>query len=384
MLAHEKIAYQYFQKLFATRQRLGDDFHRLNAHEQRKIRLVERNAKLYAGFFGALGVVFLYLPVHLKLPIFAEFTVVLPWLGKTIISWGYFLYMVFLAVAEIFALTWLNLVVVNAICRICSFPREKDVHYDLHIQTLFEVSLDKSNKNLLRLGINPMDGMSPYRIFLFSTLYLLKATLTNIFMKFLFRRLFSRLAIVGYAYYVDYMSILVFAGWNMYATMLMVREAKVRIMAPNVIYQLVTRLHYEWCENQLFSETLLETLQFIAVVKRNFHHNHYLLADIIMSAFDLPRQSEIHVERNVLIAKLKAMPFEMRQSIAKLFVLGMLVDGQVSEREIHLSKILETEGIWKLSGKQLHTWESDFLAGRGLDSLFKDKIPMESSDSPTL
>ncbi len=376
MIFHEKVAYDYFQKLFASKHKLVDSFHRLNHYELKKIRKIENRANLFAGLFGALGVILLYLPIHLKPDLFPFVNVNMPWIGLIAFPWAYTLYMIFLAMAEILALTWLNLVIVHAICRVCGFPTTQDGDYEVHIQTLFEVSLDKRNKDSLKLGINPLAGVSGYTVLFFSTLFILKATLSNFLIKFLLKRMFSRVAMVGYAIYVDYISIIIFAAWNIYATRIIVNEAKTRIMAPNLIAQLVIRLHHEFKEEPLFKEMLLDVLQFIAVAKRNFHHNHYLLAERIVAQFALIRHGEIKIDQNILLTKINNLPPHVKQGIAKLFVLGILIDGKVSQRELYLLAILRKQGVLQLSNKQLRIWEKDFTVGRGLDELFQKGVPL--------
>ncbi len=379
MLIHEKLAYNYFHKLFNHDTDLTKAFHILDENEQKKIRQIERRASLYAALFGAMGVVFLYLPVHLNNNLFPTTPLTLPWVGKVIFPWAYTLYMIFLAIAEIFALTWLNLVIVYKICRVCGFPNKQDTLYNLHIQTLFETSLDKNNKKVLAFGINPFVGLPTYNIIFFSTLFILKATLSNFAIKFALTRLLSQFAIVGYHYYADYTSLFVFAAWNVYATHFIVQSAKVRVMAPSLIYQLTERLHREFKDNLEFKEMLLDTLQFIAIAKRNFHHNHYLLADRVITAFELPYQSEIRIKRTHLLEKIKSMPISIRQGLAKLCVLGILLDGQVSKREVFLLKNLQLADLWQLTPEKLKEWGSDFLAGRGLDELFQKGVPLSNT-----
>lgn len=376
MLFHEKVAYNYFHKLFDKPKKklvLGDAYHILNEYEQKQIRQIRFQALFYAGLFGMLGVVLLYLPLQLFPSLFPSFDISLAWVGKVQVPWAYTLYMVLLAVLEIFGLTWLNLVIVHAISRVCRFPTPDDERYQEHIQILFEVSLDKNNTQQLRLGINPLAGLSPTRILIFSTLFMLKATLTNIFVKFIFRRLFTRWAILPY---LDYVSVLVFSAWNMYATHLVVNAVKIRVMAPNLIYQLTERLHHEFKSHDSFKEILLEVLQFIAVAKRNFHHNHYLLAESIINAFELPRLPEIKVEQEALLIKLRALPTNLKQGMAKLFVLGLLIDGSISWREKRATEILMEQNLWQVNVAELKAWASDFKAGKGLDKLFQHGVKL--------
>ncbi|TAE13555.1 MAG: hypothetical protein EAZ95_10970 [Bacteroidetes bacterium] len=375
MLFNEKSAQGYFHTLFAqNKSNTLDAYYHLNKAEQRKIKKIRQRGLWYSALFGALGVILLYLPIHIYPKLFPTFSLELPWAGKTVIPWAYFLYMVFLALAEIYALTWLNLMIVYAIARVCRFPDKKDEHYDAHIRMLFEASLDKTNKLQKQFGINPLAGLSPVRLFVVSTLFILKATLSNLLVKFLLKRTLARFALVGYAYYVDYFSVFIFAGWNMYATHVVVREAKVRVMGPSLIQQLVQHLHKILKDDVVFKEVLLDVLQVIAVAKRNYHHNHYLLAHELVKVFELPKLEEIAVNEEQLLEKMGTMSDEAQQGIAKLFILGLLVDGSISMREISFATNFRERGIWSITTAQLRQWEHDYTTGKGLDSLFYEPL----------
>lgn len=375
MIFHEKLAKNYFTTLFEQTDKKGTDaFYHLSEAEQRLIKKIKQRSLWYSALFGALGVILLYLPIHIYPKLFPTFSLELPWAGKTVIPWAYFLYMVFLALAEIYALTWLNLMTVFAIARVCRFPDKQDEHYDVHIRLLFETSLDKTSKLQKQFGINPLAGLSPVRLFVVSTLFILKATLSNMIVKFLLKRILARFAVVGYAYYVDYFSIFIFAGWNMYATHIVVREAKMRVMGPSLIQQLVQQLHSTLKDDKLFREVLLDILQIIAVAKRNYHHNHYLLAHELVKVFALPKLEEIAVEQEILLAKMQGMSDDAKQGIAKLFILGLLIDGTVSTREISFTNQLRKQGVWQITTEQLRQWEHAYTQGEGLDSLFHTKL----------
>jgi hypothetical protein len=70
------------------------------------------------------------------------------------------------------------------------------------------------------------------------------------------------------------------------------------------------------------------------------------------------------------------MSDEAKQGIAKLFILGLLVDGTISMREIIFAKELRKQGVWKVTTAQLRQWEKDYTQGKGLDALFYNTIAL--------
>lgn len=365
-------AWNYFESLFKkTTAKPLDAHHILTAKEQQAIRLIEVRAMFLSACFGTLGVLTLYLPYYYFSAWFWNLPVPLPGGGHWDFPLVFSIYGVFLAILEITALYLLNLNVVYQISRICAYPHPEDSWYEVRLRELFEMSLDKSNKNLLSFGLNPQEGMSKSQIFFYTTFNIIKATLSNWLIKFLLARIFARLAIVRY---VDLIGIPVFACWNAYATYRIIREAKVRIMAPNLILNFTQRLHKQFNEDQDFKGILMETLQLIAMAKRSFHHNHYWLAENIIHTFGLSLQRTVPLKEEELIRELRALDFEERQGLAKLFILGMLIDGKISRRDRKILHILSSQKLIDFDFSKIKHWEKSFLQGKGLDSLLEAKV----------
>jgi hypothetical protein len=369
----EKWAFDYFSHLkVGETPALPDAAHILNPLEIKALRNVRRRALALAFGFGALGVLSLYLPNYLFPHWFGSVWLDLPWLGKFAFPWAFTLYGLLLAITEIIALTLLNLKTVRRMANICGFPRPQDLHYQQHIRILFEVSLEKPSTQILGYGINPYEGLSKWRLFLFNTLNMLKATLSNMLVKVVLGRILARFAIRAY---VDLVGIPIFGAWNVYAANRVIREAKVRIMAPNLINRLTQLLYQEFKNHAEFKANLYDAIKFIVIVKRDFHHNHYLLADSLIRAFDLQIENHPALTREQIIQNIKKLDKDAREGLAKLFILGMIIDGNLTrlERQV-LLELSQKDELLDFDFRQLWFWEKSFIAGRGLENLFAAKL----------
>ncbi len=368
---HEKFIFRYFQKISKRQNGAADAYHLLNQDEIEQIRQIRRKALLLAALYGALGVVLLYTPTYFYPEWFEGLPVEVPFWGEVRIPVGFTIYGTVLATIEIALLMMLNLHTVHRIAYTCGFPNAKDPAYQRHILTLFEVSLEKPDRAILDFYINPMEGLSRFRIFVITTLGILKATLSNLIVKTVLARVLGRFAIRAY---VDLIGIPIFAFWNMYATHRVIREAKVRIMAPNLIKKLCDRLFARLHADEDFKTSLYDILQFIAVIKRNFHQNHFLLADRLLQVFDIQPRKQKPLTAEEIIRQASHLQFEARQGLAQLLIFGMMIDGKLSAREIKVIESLQARKLIQLEPRYLKEWENSFLAGKGMPDFFETQL----------
>jgi hypothetical protein len=367
----EKIALNYFLRLFHRKKQTLSPFHLLNELESRKLTKIQNQSLLYAALMGALGVITLYLPLYFFPTLFPSIPMNMGSWGVWNFPWVFILYGAVLAVAEVLGLMVLALYTTHRISDICGFPDWEDKNSPKYIVELFEVAYGKRNKRILDFGIDPMYGLTRFQIITFTTFNLLKATLSNVIIKFLATRVLARVALVRY---VDLIGIPVFAAWDAYGTHRVIHEAKVRIMAPNIIEQMTQRLYHQFKDDIDFKDTLFATLHFIAIAKRDFHHNHYWLADCILTKFRLSSEQKTVLSESQLVDKIKLLDFEERQGLAKLFLLGMIIDGKLSSRERRIIDKLSTLGLLHLDLHQLKQWETSFISGKGLQDLFEANL----------
>lgn len=370
-LFHEKYAFKYFEKLSEKYAQKENEYHILSQKELDKIHRIRLKAWLLASLYGGAGVVLLYLPSYLFPALFRNYPIRLPWLGLIEFPVMFTIYGILLAVLEIAALIILNVRTVHHIAASCGFPDPEDPHYQDHLSTLFEVSLEKPKKEILTFGINPMEGLSRWSIMFYTVFNLLKASLSNMFVKIVLTRVLGRFAIRAY---IDLIGVPIFALWNMYATHRVIRAAQVHIMAPNLIQGLVNKLGMKLKNHQPFREALFDGLQFIAVAKRKFHHNHFLLVENIIQTFEIEYQNRKHLNQEELLETIKKLDEDAKEGLAKLFLFGMLIDGDLSGREQKVLKQLEKEDFIRFDFKQLKKWEKAFIEGKGLDDFFETKL----------
>ncbi|MGD1842873.1 MAG: hypothetical protein ACFB0B_18545 [Thermonemataceae bacterium] len=373
-LIHEQWAYKYFLKLRqkVAVQETSDAFHILTPHEIKAIRRIERTAYAIAAFYGVLGVILLYIPYWAYPTFFPSWTLQVPALGSSPVQvpWGFMLYGFILVFIELAALTLLNLWVVHKIAHICRFPSMNDPNYNTHMEALFIVGMEKESKRVLAFGINPLAGVSKLRMTLYTALFLFKATISNLFMKFILRKLTGRLAIRAY---VDLIGIPVFAFWNAFATHLVVKRAKIRILASSLIQQLDDHLRRTLAlgDNEVFKDIIYDTLQYIAQNKRDFHYNHYLMTNMLILGFGLPIKKDHTVDKVAFFEKIKYLKGKEKEGFFKMFLFGMLIDGQLSRKEKKIIDQLYGDGILQVNSQQAKIWVKQFLKGEGLGSFFQ-------------
>lgn len=82
----------------------------------------------------------------------------------------------------------------SAIAKACGSPSNTDPNYEENIDSLINVGLEKKQKNLTQIGINPFEGLSKWSVTLFQLLIKLKATISGFLWKLLVAKLLGRYA----------------------------------------------------------------------------------------------------------------------------------------------------------------------------------------------
>jgi hypothetical protein len=327
---------------------------------------------MYSALAGTLGVLLLYLPPHFFPEAFALWTVKHT-LFSTSFEVPYFatLYGIVLAVAEIYFLVYLNIRSVHKMALACNFPPRHDPNFNLHIKSLVNIGVEKNAKNELSIGLNPWQGYSRFRIIMIFVWTRIRATLSNVLFKMLLRRILGRYAV---RVVVDIAGIPIMAGWNMWAANKVLKQARVRILSPGFIQQTVMYLHKKYHDNPQFIDLIYDTLQFLAVRKRSFHENHYLLSINLLKTFNVPLRNTHEVPDN-FIDKLEALPEEMQDDIAHLIIIGMIVDGHLSWLEKKSLDEMSEVGIIEYNTAEVKEIMHKFIQGQGKEML-EQKLKM--------
>lgn len=343
----------------------GEELFLLTEKEIERLKKIKNQTYFKAALAGCLGVILLYVPYHLfGARLFPVTLIELPFLADPVpVEIEFLIYSIVLVVFEIWYLTVLNIKTVAAIAGACGCPGEKDPNFESNVNALIVVSLEKKQKELETIGINPYEGLSKWSVILYQVVLKLKAALSGFLVKLLVTKILGRYVL---RMLVDLAGIPVYAFWNIWGTRAIMNETRVRVMAPPLINKFTQKLFDDLKNNIQFKSAIYNTLQIISTSKRSFHYNHFLLATSILNKFEIPVLTNPEYEQDFL----KSVPGfegEVEQAIGKLLLFGIMIDGRLSLREKRAVKYLREQNVMPYSDEQIKRWTKDYFEGRGLE-----------------
>jgi hypothetical protein len=113
-----------------------------------------------------------------------------------------------------------------------------------------------------------------------------------------------------------------------------------------------------------------DTMQYIAVSKRDFHLNHFLLTRNLFELFGIEERKG-HWEEKKYIEELKAADPIVRNQCLFIILLGDILDGKISSRERYKLKQLRDLGLLDYNAQEMKQFTKDFLEGRGIEPLLQ-------------
>lgn len=375
----EKLAFRHLEKLSKDNSKnLSDEFYFLNPKERKNIQQQRRRTIAWAALTGALAVVLLYAPQWAFPDLFFTYPIVIPVIDQPFdVPVVTTIYGLILVLVEVVILTLLNLKATAGIAEICNFPRSKEPDYKLHVEALVKVGLEKPDKQVRTIGINPFQGMPKITLLLYMLLTKIKAGLSNFLFKLIVKRLLGRFAL---RVVMDLAGIPIYAFWNAYASHTVTREAKIRILAPDLVKLFVRDLKKQFPDSPQFRKFLYDSLQYIAMAKRDYHYNHYFLASKVIEQFQIETVEEHQLSPD-FFEQLQASSPEIKTGISRLLVFGFMIDGHLSRRERKAIDQLLEKNIILTDFSTIRRWAKDFLSGKGLEAL--QQIETLTAPEPT-
>jgi hypothetical protein len=359
----------FYRILPVTRVEVDDRLYLLNDQEAAAIRWRERLAITLSAFIGAMGVLLLYVPYYTRPQWFPETVITLS--GHSFsLPLVFFAYSALLVWIEIVLLTLLNIWCAHEIAVATGFLNYENKAQENRHNLLLDISLERKNKKVLSYGIDPLQGLNKEALMAWNLLFILKATLTNMVFKFAIQRMLGRYALKSLK---DFIGLPIFAFWNAWGTHIILREARVIIMGQNLIEEIIRRLELRSPLDEAGKELVADTLQYVAVSKRDFHQNHYLLTENLFAFYGIPHREKEWHEGNYR-ARLRAAPEAVRSVCVLLIVLGLILDGTISFRERLKIKALREEGLTPYTESQVIRFKDDFLNGKGIEGLILDHL----------
>ncbi|WP_408641501.1 LBF_2804 family protein [Spirosoma telluris] len=270
------------------------------------------------------------------------------------------LYGLLLVYLEVNLLLAINLWGVKSIMDICQFPRAHDAQYERHLQALAKAAFEKSQRAILRFGVDPYLTMPRWGLSIFFLLTIVKAALSTLVLKLLLKRSLGQYALRPVT---DLAGMPVYALWNTWASWQVLHEAQIRVMAPITIREFVHELHEEWGKNDQFRPLILEALQYVSILKRQYNYAHFMLTETLLDRFELTTDTPL---TGHFMEQVQQAPLAVRRSLERLIVFGVLVDGKLSWFEKRRLRELRKKGFLTYSTKAIRQIGTDYNQGKGL------------------
>jgi hypothetical protein len=352
----------FYRKLPSGNAVADEQLHLLNEAEIGRLRQRQRMAPAIAALLSVAGFLGYYLPIYRFPHLFPSIVLAIPLSGAAVrLPWAELLWCVALTSIELYLLTLLNIFGAHEIAAVTGFvtvatkPERADA--------ILQIGLEKKSREVSRYGIDPFQGMDKRLLFLFNAVLRLKGWFANQAVRFLVRLLLGRYAVRAL---LDFVGMPIYMAINAYSVRAVMREARVIIMGQTLINLLIARLPRREL-SAVEKELLYDTLQFVAVCKRDFHQNHYLLTKALLEFFHITAEKyrllpDDYAER---LKQAHATPAALCQFI---ILLGFILDGRVSWRERLRLRQMNRLGVLKESHADLKRYARDFLNGAGVDS----------------
>jgi hypothetical protein len=356
--------YSIFYKLLPVKKKIADaDIHLLNDVEIRIIKKIEKIAIIFSAFIGCLMVFILNIPKYRYSHIFKNVEISIFFLDQPIlINFASIIYGITLVFLEVVLLTLLHIYCTHEISTSTGFINNNNKFTSEKRDFIFRISHQKKNKKVHDLGIYPYLGLNDSTVFFMNLMFALKATLSNFFIKLIFQRLLGR---YGLRILLDFSGIPVFAFWNAYGTWKILMESRINIMGINYLNNLKFELSAFRELNDDEKSILYDTLQLIAVSKRDYHQNHYILSKFVIETFSI-KTEPLHLISNEYESKLKSCKLDFKQINEKILIFGFMLDGNVSYREKKRIKKLNDSGVLHHSFEEIRNMTKDFIYGKGI------------------
>ena len=157
----------------------------------------------------------------------------------------------------------------------------------------------------------------------------------------------------------------IFAFWNAIGTRKILIESRVIIMGINYIEYFEKELINFRELSEMEKTMVYDTLQYIAVSKRDYHRNHFILSHMVLNNFKIAIEKE-HPISNNYFSIVEASKADFKKLIEKLIILGLALDGKISRREKNRIIKLNKLNILSKNPKEMKMITNSFVYGKGL------------------
>src|SRR5262245_43200001 len=354
----------FFQYLPVRQVRTDSYLELLNPDESAYIERVHRRAMAIAALLDVLGYLLYYLPIYTIPRLFPVISVTLPLVGSVVLRWGEVVWAVVTTMVEIYALVLLNIAGVHEIGVGTGYLTSETKSE--RTSEAIRMSLAYKRRVASHYGIDPFQGANRWLLFLYLAFARLKGWIGNKLIQYSLANFLGRFALRRV---LDFAGMPLYMAINAWTTNAVLREARVIIMGQAIVESLVRRLPLSHLsgDGQIM---LYDTLQYIAIGKRDYHQNHDLLTERLMQRFQIPVEKYHYMSANYL--ELLSHRHNMSGQLCRLvLVLGYILDGRVSRRERKQIERLNRLGILDERYDDVQRFCTDFVNGAGVERLIQ-------------
>jgi hypothetical protein len=346
----------YLNKLNVASFEQKDAINILNNFELQSIQKEYLKTIIQAALLAFFGVLCYYLPLY-YIPIFSK-TTQLTLFGNTITVAVYDTVLcLILTVIEIYFLTLIHLRMTHNIAVISGFVTNSNK--ENQVTRIANIATAKKNKEIIKYGLDPYQEVNKIILIFINLLNKLKGFLANKFLKYLIKRFAGRYAVKSV---LDFAGAPIYMILNVYTTHLIYKNAKAEIFGNQLITKFVASLKIvDLCD---FDKKLIyDTLQLIAISKRDFHPNHSILTERIMSFYKIPIEDK-HIFNDSYYIDFEKAAVETKKVCQDILILGLILDGYLSITEKLRIKKLQQNKIFSIDAYSIAAAAKQFITGK--------------------
>lgn len=343
-----------------------EDLSTLTDEERYVLQQTEQAAYGYCIGIELAAYLLTYLPMYAWPALFAgaRFEIGGPFLtaGAISLPWLRYLWTLSINFGELYVLLLMNLAAVHGIAVATGYIRRG--RPIAHARSLVRIALDRRFAGQQILGIDPFQGLNHWLLYFYLLVNRFKGFLGNLLVRAALTQFFGNQLL---RWVVDFSGMPVYILVNLISTRVILRDARVVVMGGAAIASALEglpRLHLAPAEQAL----IYDTLQFIAINKRDYHLNHYLLSRDVLAYFGIPAERD-HPLPPDFAQKLRRARPELAAICQQLITIGFVIDGRLSWLERRHLERLRRQGVFELDGRAVRAIQRDFLDGRGLGRL---------------
>jgi hypothetical protein len=234
---------------------------------------------------------------------------------------------------EILFLYWNSLKAVSRTSATAGWQLEPAAHGELLARGLSRAALEFPNPREPVYGIDPYARTSGWKLTAIAVLYRLKVGVTSFVLRVLLRRILARATL---RFFIPLIAGPLYAAWNAWITLRIIREGRLRALAPYAVEALIEQLrrereHLRPQHHRLLAEIVAEVM----IRSEDGHPNFVFLLSRLIEEFDIDYR-RLDVDWASELEQMDALNERERRALLKVLTLTCLLDGNLTAAKITL------------------------------------------------